>query len=498
MTRQKQTFSDLSLPRPDEAAVPARYRERMGDLFDTWADVRARNAALSAYYDMKNLLKDLGISIPEGMLDVNCAVGWCKKAVDARAVRSVFDGFVFEGEEDADLAALVKENRLRTLYNQACRSMLVHGVAAFTVMAGSAGQPAAVVRAYSANQFCCLWDKDEGRPSCGIVCAEVDRAGRARRYVAHFPEAVLTFERWPRGAWTCREEPNPMGRPLMEVIRFDPDLDRPLGHSLITPELQGVVDKAMRDVLRMEVGAEFFTFPQRYILGASEELFAVAPEGCREDGEGNYVDSEGNVVAPVPSEARKMRAYLGALLAISRDENGDVPQVGQFSPGSAENFTRVFENDAQRFSGSALVPLAQLGVMSNTYTSSDALGAANDPLILAVEQMNRENGESMESIARMMLAVAYGVPLSALPAELRAVQACWKDPSMPTISARADGWTKLAAVDASIVGTRVWYEELGLPQARIDRLLAEKRRMGAIEAMNDIARSLRLGEAAGR
>ena len=483
MTRQKQTFSDTSLPRPSESAVPDRFKGRMGDLFDTWADVRSRNAGLSAYYDMKNLLKDLGISIPEGMLSVNCTVGWCKKAVDARAVRSVFDGYVFEGREDAALNALVKENRLRTLYNQACRSALVHGVAAFTVMRGGAGQPAAMVRAYSANQFCCLWDKDAGRIGCGVVCANVDAHGRASKYVAHFPEAVLTFERGERDAWSCREEPNPMGRPLMEVLRFDPDLDRPLGHSLITPELQGIVDKAMRDVLRMEVGAEFFTYPQRYILGASDDLFSVPPEGCAEDEDGNFVDSDGNVVKPVASEVKKMRAYLGAMLAISRD--------GQFSPGSADNFTRVFENDAQRFSGATNVPLAQLGVMSSNYTSSDALGAANDPLILAVEEMNRDNGEVMEEVARMMLAVAGGVPIGALSDEQRSVQACWKDPSMPTISARADGWTKLAAVDSSIVGTRIWYEELGLPQAKIDRLEAEKRRMGAIDAMNDIAKSLR-------
>lgn len=491
MTRQKQTFSDASLPRPSDSAVPDRFKARIDDLFDTWAGVRSRNAGLSAYYDMKNLLKDLGISIPEGMLNVNCTVGWCKKAVDARAVRSVFDGYVFEGREDAELNALVKENRLRTLYNQACRSSLVHGVAAFTVMRGRAGQPAAMVRAYSANQFCCLWDKDAGRIGCGIVCADVDNDGRARKYVAHFPEAVLTFERGERDQWSCIEEGNPMGRPLMEVLIFDPDLDRPLGHSLITPELQGIVDKAMRDVLRMEVGAEFFTYPQRYILGASDDLFSVPPEGCTEDEDGNFVDSEGNVVQPVASEVKKMRAYLGAMLAISRDENGDVPQVGQFSPGSADNFTRVFENDAQRFSGATNVPLAQLGVMSSTYTSSDALGAANDPLILAVEEMNRDNGDVMEEVARMMMAVAGGVPIGGLSDEQKSVQACWKDPSMPTISARADGWTKLAAADQSIVGTRVWYEELGLSQAKIDRIEAEKHRMGAIDAMNSIAESLR-------
>lgn len=493
MTAQKQTYSDPTLPRPWGEAIPLRYRGRLDQLFDTWYAVSARNRTLTAYYDMKTALKDLGISIPENLLNVNCVVGWCKKAVDARAVRSSFDGFVFQGFEDEGLDRLVRANRMRSLYKQACKSALTHGLAAFTVMRGGPGQPAAVVRAYSANQFTCLWDKDARRVSCGVVCNEVDERGVAVRYTAHFPEAVLTIERGADQWWACIEEPNPMGRPLMEVIVNDPDLDRPLGHSLITPEVIGIVDKAMRDVLRMEVGAEFFTYPQRYVLGAADSMFADPPEGCAEDEDGNFVDAEGNVVAPVPNDRKKAKAYLGALLAISRDENGELPTVGQFSPGSADNFTRVFENDAQRFSGATNVPLAQLGVQSNTYTSSDALGAANDPLILAVEDMNADNGEVMAEVARMMMAVAEGTAIDGLSEERRGVQAAWKDPSMPTISARADAWTKLGSADQSIVGTRVYYEGVGLSQAKIDRLMAEKRASSAMTAMARIADALEGG-----
>lgn len=490
---QDQTYGDTSLPRPSMEGVPEEHRECLGDLFDTWHAVRSRNALLSSYYNMKNALKDLGISIPENLISVNCVVGWCAKAVDARAVRSVFDGYVFQGKEDAQLSDLVRRNRMRSLYMQACKASLIHGPAAISVMRGRKGQPAAKVRVHSANQFAALWDKDEGRIGCGVVLSGVDRMGRASRYVAHFPDAVLTLTRrqGQREEWTCDAEANPMGRPLMEVLVHDPDIDRPLGHSLLTPELLGIVDKAMRDVLRMEVGAEFFTFPQRYALGVAEDLFSVPPEeGQAVDEDGNVVDENGNPVPPVPDEHAKFKAYMGALLAISRDENGDIPQVGQFAPSTADNFTCVFENDAQRFSGATNVPLAQLGVMSNTYTSSDALGAANDPLILAVESMNRQNGEAMEEVARMMMAVANGTSINKLDDSQRAVQACWKDPSMPTIAARADAWTKLGASDPSIVGTRVYYEGIGLSQATIDRLLKEKEEAGALSALNRIADTL--------
>ena len=488
---QKQTYNDIATPEPLLSVVPSAYKDDIENLFQTWSNVRQRNRVLSNYYDMHNSLKELGISIPEGMLSVNCAVGWASKAVKAVAMRSVFDGYVFKGEAEPALEGMVNRNHLKSLYRAAVKSSLIHGLSAFTVMK-KPGINDVKVRAYSAHQFCVLHDKDNDCVKCGIVCADVDNEGNAIKYVAHFSDAVLTFVR-PAGTsdWSCSLEGNPLGRPMIEVMAYDKDLDRPLGHSLLTPEILGTIDKGMRDILRMEVGAEFFTYPQRYVLGAADSLFCDIPEGCEEDDDGNYVDSEGNVIVPVPSAQKKMRAYLGALMAIGREENGEVPTVGQFAPGSADNFTRVFENDAQRLSGATDVPLNQLGVLSNNYQSSDALGAANNPLILGVETMNADNAEVLEDIARMMVAVHYGKRFDKVPEVMENVQAYFKDPSLPTISANADAWTKIGAVDTSIVGTPIWYESMGLSQAKIQRIEAQQEKADAISTLNQIAEGLK-------
>src|SRR3546814_7117471 len=68
-------------------------------------------------------------------------------------------------------------------------------------------------------------------------------------------------------------------------------------------------DAGMRTMRRTEVGAEFFNAPQRYALGADEDAFT---------------DANGN---PVPA----WTIMLGRLLALSRDEDGELPQVGQFA-----------------------------------------------------------------------------------------------------------------------------------------------------------------------
>ncbi|MDD7203177.1 MAG: phage portal protein, partial [Coriobacteriaceae bacterium] len=240
----------------------------------------------------------------------------------------------------------------------------------------------------------------------------------------------------------------------------------------------------MRDVLRMEVGAEFFTAPQRYILGADPSLFAVDDDSSSTATSGGSDDDDDAAETLQIDQNKLMKAYLGQILAITRDPNGDVPQVGQFPAGDAQNFIAVFENDAQRFSGATNVPLAQLGVLSNTYTSSDALSATNDPLILDVEAMNRRNKASMEKVGRLMLAIARGTTVGQLGDDGDAIIAHFADPSMPTFAARADGWTKIGASDTSIVGGRVWYEGMGMPRETIDRIMAEKDSKQAQAAYN--------------
>lgn len=485
-----------STPRPDLDVVPARYREDVIDLFDTWASVRGRNATLRSYIEMKQATKDLGISIPPDLVKVNAVVGWADKAVRVRMVRSKFQGFVFQGEQDRRLDMLATRNSLEAAYSRGCRGALTYGCSAMTVMRGAGRrQPPVKVRGFSANQCAMLWDKDADGIGCGLAVVGVDRDGIASRYVLHEPDAVVTLTRDESYEWECLVEPHRMGRPLMVPLVHDADDDRPFGHSVITPEVTGIIDKAMRDVLRMEVGAEFFTAPQRYILGADPDLFSYdqVEEVARgeADGDAGEDDDSDDPEQARPNDPRKMmRAYLGAWLALTRDADGNVPQVGQFAPGDAGNFIAVFENDAQRFSGATNVPLGQLGVLSNTYTSSDALGAANDPLILDVERINVSMRESMAEVARLMMATDRGVAYDELDDRSMGVIAQFADPAQPTISATADAWTKIGAADQSLVGTRVWYEGLGLSKATIDRIMAAMDQQGSIEFLNEIAQQL--------
>lgn len=490
MTVQYTKYDDTNLPIPHCDGVPEEYREDIADLFDTWQSVRARNYALTRFYTMHNDFVDLGVTkLPRVLKNANAVVGWPKKAVDVMAVRSKFDGFVMAGARNVELDAVVARSRLKSKYQKGARSSLVHGVSFMAVGGEGAG---VLVKSYSANQACILWDKEKERPKCGVVCTQVDKENRASRYVVYEPKHTLTItrtgERKRQGRrawlWECAVEENKIGRPLIEPLVYDPDDDRPLGHSRITPEVIGITEKAMRDVLNMDIASAFWAFPQRYMLGVERGLFAddVVGPAIVTDDEGNEIKLK-----------TRMETYLGHILALTRDDNQQIPTVGQFQPLDPGGLIRVFENDAQRFSGATNVPLGQLGVLSNTYTSSDALGAANDPLILDVETMNMHNADSLAEIARMIICAQRGCTMNALSPEELSVEAYFRDPSQPTLAARADGWTKLASADNSIVGTHVWYEGLGFDHATIDRLDAEKNSKSATDALVQIAESVAAG-----
>src|SRR5690606_5719339 len=111
------------------------------------------------------------------------------------------------------------------------------------------------------------------------------------------PDRVGHCRKSPSGRWSVAWRRHNLGRVPVEALVYRPDLDRPFGQSRVSRAVMSITDEAVRTVLRTEVSAEFYTSPQRYVLGADEEAF---------------VDEEGN---PAP----RWQAILGRMLAISRD-----------------------------------------------------------------------------------------------------------------------------------------------------------------------------------
>lgn len=79
---------------------------------------------------------NLGIALPQGIRNLEVGCSWGQKAVDVLAARSMFDGFVSSGGDNAVLNRLIADNRLIAEYGKACRDELKYGCAFATLFCG--------------------------------------------------------------------------------------------------------------------------------------------------------------------------------------------------------------------------------------------------------------------------------------------------------------------------------------------------------------------------
>ena len=414
---------------------PAEWRDMLYDLLDLWGAKLGRNMLKMRYYNGKNVLKDFGISIPPTLLNVETVVGWPQKAVDAMAVRSRFDGYTAAySEVQAALDRLVTASNLRMKYRQAAQSALIHSCAFATVSMDANGNPR--IDLHSAETASARWDDAKGRIAYGMVI---------NRFVKHqIADLTMYLDNaavhvWDTGAgfWDWEAQPYSMGRPTMEALAYRPTFLKPFGQSRITRAVMSITDSAVREALRTEISAEFFTSPQKYLLGVDEDVFSKTP---------------------------RWTAYLGALLAIGKDSDGDTPQFGQLPQGSMQPHTDYMRSLAARFSGETNVPISTLGVIHDNPASAEAIYAASEPLIIEVEDFNDSAREMLRNVALMSLAAIMDVPIDELPAEYRDFTANFRNPAMPSVVSQTDAMIKIASVVPGFAGTGVFWEQIVFPE----------------------------------
>ena len=461
---------------PDPAGLPDAYRRDLRALFALWAAKLPRDVMRSRYYHGRNVLKNIGIAVPPDLTDIDTVVGWPQKAVDALAVRSRLDAFTGDEGVTAILDEVCSANDLLDTYRMLVPSQLTHSCAALTVNRGEGEIPE--VRAHSAISCAMLWDFRLHRLRCACTVAEVDSRGVPVAYNLYEPDATVRI--WQsRHQWRFQAMPHPMGRPMVEPLVYRASLDRPFGVSRISRAVMSITDSAMRTALRAEIGAELFTSPQKVILGAPESLFQPYDPDYEDDGEGYDDGTYDEDEEPSPYRAgwqARWEAYLGSIMAISRDGEGNIPQFLQVAASSMEPHIGYLRSLAARFSGATCVPISELGIVQDNPSSAEAIYAAKEGLIIEAEALNEANGKALANVARMALAVAGNKPLDMLTAEERAVGCHFMNPARPSLVSQADAMVKQASAFPGIVNTRVYWEELGYTDDQVDDIMAEVRR----------------------
>lgn len=436
-------------------------RSKLDELLGVWSKKLPRNQLRTCHYEAKEGIQNLGIAIPDDFANMDLALGWSAKAVDCLAARSIFDGFVYEGDSIESLERIVKENKLITAYEQATTSELINCCSFVTVMRGEKDEPSVVINFHTAEVAAALWNYRKKRIDWGLVVVDMERSKNTARpeptcVMMHSDKLVYEFTKNNAGHWRVKRIPHIMGKPLMVAMPYRPSLKRPFGKSRISRAVMSISACAIRARLRAELGSEFYTVPQKYLLGASDEDF----------------------------DREKWETYIGSIFTASKDEDGDVPKFGQLPQASMQPHTEYMRDLAAQFSGETSIPISSLGVIHDNPASAEAIYAAKEDLVIEAQSLNRINGEALCEIAKMALCIEQNKPYSQLTDEERSIQAHFKNPALPSIVSQADAMVKVAAAAPWVTESEVFLEEVGFDDATRRRLMSDKAKVEAKMMLN--------------
>lgn len=328
----------------------------MNYLREKLARKRDRVRLRYAHYDMKHVAQDFQISTPPKLRAwMNC-LGWCAKAVDSLADRLEFREF---GDDNFDIMSIYQMNNPDVLFRSAVLGALISSCDFIYISQDEDGYPR--LQVIDGSRATGVMDPITGMLQEGYAVLDADEYGVPIVEAYFVPGRTEIYTKGSNGVQIYE---NVAPYPLLVPIVNRPDATRPFGHSHISRACMSIADSAMRTVKRSEIAAEFYSIPQKYVLGTNP-------------------DSE-----PID----KWSAAMSAILEITKDEDGDKPTVGQFQQQAMTPHLDQLKMFASLFAGETGLTLEDLGFSTGNPASSEAIKAAHENLRLRARAAQRSFG----------------------------------------------------------------------------------------------------------
>ena len=439
--------------------LPDTELHQLRQLADVYQYHQCRNSIKDKYYEGRVTLNDvnLGIALPPGLKKLEVGCNWGQKAVDALACRSMLDGFVGSGQAADTVARLVEQNRLLDQYAKACREELKYGCVFATLSADEA--LGCRIRFHSPAAAAALWSGEKGRIDCGLAIIDTVPDEKYKdswrpHIVNLYTDEAVTVLTAKSGRWTAQRHPHKMGRPLMEPLIWNATTGKPFGRSRLKGPVRALIDDYIRIIANATIALEFSTAPQKYLLGLTDDQYDAVV-------------------------SNKFRQYIGNILAATTNpETGENPVFGQLAQGSLQPHVDKMRMTATQFSAATGLTITDVGIVNDANpTSSDAILAQSQTLVLMAQQLNTGNGDALKVIIQMAQAIARDISLGQLSAEERDIMPHFKNPAMPSVAVTADAAIKIASVRQEFASTDTFLEMIGFDQADIRRIRAQEQRV---------------------
>lgn len=330
------------------------------------ADKQTRVLLRYKYYEMKNNAQDFSSLAPEKFKGLKETVGWCAKAVDSLADRLQFDEFQ---NDEFDLSEIFLSNNQDILIDSAVLSALI-SACSFVYIREDNGYPR--LQVIDGSNATGIIDPVTNLLTEGYAVLERDSMGVVK--TESYFMAGMT-EIYSHGVLVQRI-PNAAPYALLVPIIYRPDAKRPFGHSRISRACIAYTQTALRTIKRSEVSAEFYSFPQKYVLGLSED-----------------------------AEFNNRLATISSFLNFTKDGDGDHPIVGQFQQQSMTPYTEQLRTLASLFAGETGLTLDDLGFATENPSSAEAIKAGHENLRLTARKAQRTFGTGLLNVGYLAVCI---------------------------------------------------------------------------------------------
>lgn len=322
---------------------------------------RSRVLLRYKYYDMKNGIKYFRTIIPQEFMWMSETLGWCGKAVDSLADRLSFREF---RNDNFDLNSIFAMNNMDILPDSAMLSALISSCCFVYISEDEEGYP----RLQVIDGGSATGDPDPitGMLKEGYAVLTRDKNGNPDLEAYFLPGRTEYYQE----NRLIRTDLNQAPYPLLVPIRYRPDAMRPFGHSRISRACMNLQQGALRTLLRSEVSAEFYSFPQKWITGLSQDA----------------------------EEVDKWKASIASILSFTKDEDGQSPHLGQFTQQSMSPFTEQLRTFASLFAGETGLTLDDLGFVTDNPSSAEAIKASHENLRLAARKAQKTFGSGFLNV----------------------------------------------------------------------------------------------------
>jgi hypothetical protein len=423
-----------------------------------------------AYCNGEQLVRDLGISIPPQLKGLHTVIGWPRIGVEALEARLDLEAFRWaDGRDSSDLDEIVNANDLLDESSLAHTDSLVYGREYLAVGSGDCGTDDCppLISIESPLDMTLLWDARIRMGTAALRECQTDGLIESlpddRMIVLYLPDQTVQAMPTASGGWEVvdRDIHNLGVVPVIRMANRQRTADR-VGRSEITADVMSITDAACRRLMGIEVMAEFFGAPARYILGASESAFQ---------------DAEGNAKSA-------WETYIGRVLALERDEDGNVPDVGQFPAHDPSGQTKIIDLYARIMATQLGLPPHMLGYTSDNPASADAIRSAESMLVKKAERRTKRFGAAWQQAMRLALWVRDGEA----PDKSRRIETVWRNPATPTLAAQTDAAVKLVQAGIIPADSDVTLELAGLTEGQRQRVLADRRRSAGGSVLDRLAK----------